>query len=182
MDEALYFKFLRSFCPESCNIIKGKLPRRDNSRCPHIVPFVRRSIICDSCLGRNMDINIGRVFFGERHNAEVGNDEGVNACFGGLHKKIRESVYLVISRHGVAGLVDLNAPFMCGVYRRLKLLCGKIGRCGSHGKCRTAEIDRICAEIEGTLKSFHISCRREKLRKSCFNFTHNPLSPLSCSP
>ena len=114
-------------------------------------------------------------------NAEIGQNEGVDAGIGAESEKIRKRGELRIARQRIAGHVNLYAFRMGAPYALPQLFICKIGRCGAHSERFSRQIDGVRAVIQRRLKALEISGRCEKLRLF-YGLVHKFMSPYSFCP
>ncbi len=116
----------------------------------------------DAGLGGDVNLHVGEHFLYSRHDAEVGDDDGIDTRTAQLIEKGAEGGIVAVAGHGVEGQVDLLAHAVGEADGGVDFLGGEVAGLGAHAESAAGEIDRVGSVEEGGFEFFKISCGGEQ--------------------
>ena len=105
-----------------------------------------------------MDFHVGEQFFDRCHNAEVGDDHGVDARVRDIREEFAQQVVFIPVRHGIDGQIDFFLTRVCVIDGAVQLVDCEIVGGGAHAEQLTGKVDGIRAVAQCRFHFFKIAC------------------------
>ena len=159
VNERLKLDALGERCLDSLYLAKRQLASENESLCTERDVSKSRLGTYDACLSRDVYLGVGNDRAKQRHNAEIGNDKGVDACILDIFKKGAKRRVFVSVWHSIERKIELfstRVDVFGGVKQLLvcKIVCG-----GAHTEARSRKINGIRTVKQRRLKLFKVSRR-----------------------
>ena len=164
MDKSLYFQVFRRFGTDPSNVLQGRFAGENDGVRPHVIEHVCRGAVDNAQLGADVTPKTRRVTPGQAHNAQIRDDQRIDADLLQERKIVRETLELLFMRKGIAGHIDLCALRVSRLHSRFHRLVVKAYRRGTQPEFPSREIDRIGAVMQRHPQPFKIARRRKKLK------------------
>ena len=110
-----------------------------------------------------MDFGVGCDFSGCHKDANVGDDECVDADFSEDTHVFVHGFHFGGVGQDVAGDEYSPAAVVCVSYGLVDVFEGEVVGCGAHAEFLAAEVDGVGSEVEGGFEGVQLSCGREYL-------------------